>query len=62
MTSANFPKIKEFFDYWCSGRDLNSHGSRHCPLKTACLPIPPHRLMVYRIFLVHQLLFLQLVL
>ena len=27
--------------FWCSGRDSNSHGLRHCPLKTACLPIPP---------------------
>ena len=26
---------------WCPERDLNPHSSRHCPLKTACLPIPP---------------------
>ncbi len=25
----------------CPGPDSNRDGSRHCPLKTACLPIPP---------------------
>jgi hypothetical protein len=28
---------------WCRWPDSNRHGLRHCPLKTACLPIPPHR-------------------
>ena len=28
---------------WCRRRDSNSHGFRHRPLKTACLPIPPRR-------------------
>ena len=28
---------------WCRGRDLNSYGSPHTPLKRACLPIPPPR-------------------
>lgn len=28
---------------WCRWRDSNSHSFRHRPLKTACLPIPPHR-------------------
>src|SRR3989304_8920826 len=28
---------------WCRRRDSNSHGLRHRPLKTACLPIPPRR-------------------
>ena len=32
---------------WCSGRDSNSHGLRHCPLKTACLPIPPPELRFF---------------
>ena len=27
----------------CRWPDSNRHGLRHCPLKTACLPIPPHR-------------------
>ncbi len=27
---------------WCGWPDSNRHGSRHCPLKTACLPVPPH--------------------
>ena len=26
---------------WCPGRDLNSHGFPHTPLKRTCLPIPP---------------------
>ena len=29
--------------FWCRRRESNSHGSPHCPLKTACLPIPPLR-------------------
>ena len=28
---------------WCRWPDSNWHGKSHCPLKTACLPIPPHR-------------------
>ena len=28
---------------WCLGRDSNSHGLRHYPLKIACLPISPPR-------------------
>ena len=28
---------------WCRRGDSNSHGLRHCPLKTACLPISPRR-------------------
>ena len=28
---------------WCRRPDSNRHGLRHCPLKTACLPIPPRR-------------------
>src|SRR5271154_2734604 len=28
---------------WCRRRDSNSYAFRHCPLKTACLPIPPRR-------------------
>ncbi len=28
---------------WCRRRDSNPHGSRHRPLKTACLPVPPLR-------------------
>ncbi len=28
---------------WCRWPDSNRHTRRHCPLKTACLPIPPHR-------------------
>src|SRR5581483_5244531 len=28
---------------WCRRRDSNSHGFRHRPLKTACLPISPRR-------------------
>src|SRR3972149_7438271 len=28
---------------WGRRRDSNSHGLRHRPLKTACLPIPPRR-------------------
>ena len=31
---------------WCRWPDSNRHSFRHCPLKTACLPIPPHRLFV----------------
>lgn len=27
--------------YWCAERDLNPHDICHCPLKTACLPVPP---------------------
>ena len=30
--------------FWCRRGDSNSHGLRHCPLKTACLPISPRRL------------------
>ena len=30
---------------WCRRGDSNSHGLRHCPLKTACLPISPRRLV-----------------
>ena len=30
--------------FWCRRGDSNSHGFRHCPLKTACLPISPRRL------------------
>ena len=26
---------------WCEGRDLNSQGKNHTPLKRARLPIPP---------------------
>src|SRR5262252_2205767 len=29
------------FVQWCPGRDLNSHGFPHTPLKRTCLPIPP---------------------
>ena len=29
--------------FWCRRGDSNSHGFRHCPLKTACLPISPRR-------------------
>src|SRR5512138_1544666 len=29
--------------HWCRRGDSNSHGFRHCPLKTACLPISPRR-------------------
>jgi hypothetical protein len=28
---------------WCRWPESNRHGSRHYPLKIACLPIPPHR-------------------
>ena len=28
---------------WYRRPDLNQHDLRHCPLKTACLPIPPLR-------------------
>ena len=31
--------------FWCRRGDSNSHGLRHCPLKTACLPISPRRLV-----------------
>ena len=31
------------FIVWCRRRDSNSHGFRHRPLKTACLPISPRR-------------------
>ena len=27
--------------FWCEGRDLNSQGKNHTPLKRARLPIPP---------------------
>ena len=27
--------------YWCGSGDSNPDARRHCPLKTACLPIPP---------------------
>ncbi len=30
---------------WCRRRDSNSHSFRHYPLKIACLPISPRRLM-----------------
>ena len=30
---------------WCRGGDLNPYARRHGPLKTACLPIPPPRLL-----------------
>ncbi len=30
---------------WCRGGDLNPYARRHGPLKTACLPIPPPRLV-----------------
>src|SRR5262245_18134428 len=33
--------------YWCRRGDSNSHGLPHCPLKTACLPISPRRLVPY---------------
>ena len=33
--------IKKLF--WCRWPESNRHSFRHCPLKTACLPIPPHR-------------------
>ena len=29
--------------HWCRWADSNRHAFLHCPLKTACLPIPPHR-------------------
>ena len=36
-----------FFNYlWCRWPESNRHSFRHCPLKTACLPIPPHRLIL----------------
>ncbi len=31
------------FFLWCRRPESNRHGLRHCPLKTACLPIPPRR-------------------
>lgn len=30
---------------WCRRRDSNSHSFRHYPLKIACLPISPRRLL-----------------
>jgi hypothetical protein len=27
---------------WCGWRDSNSHGFPSRPLKTVCLPVPPH--------------------
>ena len=30
----------------CGWRDLNSQGRSHTPLKRACLPIPPHPLVI----------------
>ena len=39
------PPSGRFFCDWCRRPDSNRHGSRHCPLKTACLPIPPRRLL-----------------
>src|SRR6516225_10599880 len=33
---------------WCRRGDSNSHGLRHCPLKTACLPISPRRLVSFQ--------------
>ena len=38
------PQDSPFLCFWCRWPDSNRHSSRHCPLKTACLPIPPHRL------------------
>jgi len=35
--------IDQLLTTWCRRRDSNSHGFRHRPLKTACLPIPPRR-------------------
>ena len=32
---------------WCRWPDSNRHSSRYCPLKTACLPIPPHRQILF---------------
>jgi hypothetical protein len=28
--------------FWCGWRDSNSHGFPRRPLKTVCLPVPPH--------------------
>ena len=35
------------FLVWCRWPDSNRHSSRYCPLKTACLPIPPHRQILF---------------
>ena len=32
---------------WCRGRDSNPHALAHYPLKIACLPVPPPRLIFY---------------
>mmetsp|Transcript_8053 Transcript_8053/g.15576 ORF Transcript_8053/g.15576 Transcript_8053/m.15576 type:complete len:205 (+) Transcript_8053:608-1222(+) len=32
--------------FWCRRRDSNSHSFRHYPLKIACLPISPRRLVL----------------
>ena len=38
------PELKE-----CRRRDSNPHTSRHHPLKMACLPVPPLRLVERRL-------------
>ena len=35
---------------WCRWPESNRHSSRHTPLKRACLPISPHRLILHFLF------------
>ena len=50
MTCPSLPQLSPQSDNclllnWCRWPESNRHSFRHRPLKTACLPIPPHRLI-----------------
>jgi|GEM_PF-1581837 hypothetical protein len=48
----------EYIKKWCPGRDLNSYGVNHTPLKRARLPVPPPGHSIYSaVFNVHHRLY-----
>ena len=42
---------------WCPGRDLNSYGINHTPLKRARLPVPPPGHYMKTLFRLHHALY-----